>query len=316
MCVYVCARACVCVCVMEGERVKDCVCVCVVYTNTHMYRRAHTLIQDPNVKPACKCTGGRKTQFTNTEEGGPLDTGGHGAWPQDLPMNGGAAYIDGIVGNNAYKAKTQTLAWTAVVSHEEALQAYRNLLRLAGRAVGGKAPLRIALLGEEAAGDGDADENSADNADVHTETEAVGDGNVDEDNVDDADGHEKTETVGDSDDDEDTVDEDTVDEDTVDSADTNEEQKTEGGGDVDEDNADGADGVEEKETEGDGDADEHEETAVREEARWRLLHTDPKATASDRNLIEQLRRNYQSFLADSGKCDQLGDYCEGRLCRW
>jgi len=231
-------------------------------------------------------------------------------------MNGGAAYIDGIVGNNAYKAKTQTLAWTAVVSHEEALQAYRNLLRLAGRAVGGKAPLRIALLGEEAAGDGDADENSADNADVHTETEAVGDGNVDEDNVDDADGHEKTETVGDSDDDEDTVDEDTVDEDTVDSADTNEEQKTEGGGDVDEDNADGADGVEEKETEGDGDADEHEETAVREEARWRLLHTDPKATASDRNLIEQLRRNYQSFLADSGKCDQLGDYCEGRLCRW
>ena len=306
MCVYVCARACVCVCVMEGERVKDCVCVCVVYTNTHMYRHAHTLIQDPNVKPACKCTGGRKTHFTNTEEGGPLDTGGHGAWPQDLPINGGAAYIDGIVGNNAYKAKTQTLAWTAVVSHEKALRAYRNLLRLAGRAVGGKAPLRMASLGEEAAGDGDADENSADNADVHAETEAAGDGNVDEDNVDDADGHEKTETAGDSDDDEDTVD----------SADVNEEQKTEGGGDVDEGNADGADGVEEKETEGDGDADEHEETVVREEARWRLLHTDPKATASDRNLIEQLRRNYQSFLADSGKCDQLGDYCEGRLCRW
>jgi hypothetical protein len=62
---------------------------------------------DPNVKPACRCSGGRTTQFTNTEEGGPLDTGGNGAWPQGLPGVGGrgdgAAYVDGIVGNNAYK---------------------------------------------------------------------------------------------------------------------------------------------------------------------------------------------------------------------
>jgi hypothetical protein len=62
---------------------------------------------DPRVKPACTCSGGRQTQFTKTEEGGPLDTGGHGAWPQDLPGasggGDGAAYIDGIVGNNAYK---------------------------------------------------------------------------------------------------------------------------------------------------------------------------------------------------------------------
>mmetsp|Transcript_84828 Transcript_84828/g.124137 ORF Transcript_84828/g.124137 Transcript_84828/m.124137 type:complete len:288 (+) Transcript_84828:320-1183(+) len=62
---------------------------------------------DPNVKPACTCSGGRTTRFTHTEEGGPLDTGGHGAWPQNLPgVQGGgdgAAYIDGIVGNNAYK---------------------------------------------------------------------------------------------------------------------------------------------------------------------------------------------------------------------
>jgi len=71
---------------------------------------------DPNVKPACTCTGGRTTQFTNTEEGGPLDTGGHGAWPQELPgaardvPGDGAAYIDGIVGNNAYKARVQALA--------------------------------------------------------------------------------------------------------------------------------------------------------------------------------------------------------------
>ena len=63
---------------------------------------------DPNVKPACTCTGGRTTAFSKTEEGGPLDTGGHGAWPQDLPgVTGGgdgAAYVDGIVGNNAYKS--------------------------------------------------------------------------------------------------------------------------------------------------------------------------------------------------------------------
>lgn len=63
---------------------------------------------DPNVKPACTCSGGRSTQFTKTEEGGPLDTGGHGAWPQDLPGatggGDGAAYVDGIVGNNAYKS--------------------------------------------------------------------------------------------------------------------------------------------------------------------------------------------------------------------
>ena len=62
---------------------------------------------DPNVKPACTCTGGRTTQFSKTEEGGPLDTGGHGAWPQGLPgvdgRGDGAAYVDGIVGNNAYK---------------------------------------------------------------------------------------------------------------------------------------------------------------------------------------------------------------------
>ena len=65
---------------------------------------------DPNVKPACTCTGGSKTRFTNTETGGPLDTGGVGAWPHDLPLGDGAAYIDGMRGNNAYAARPQALA--------------------------------------------------------------------------------------------------------------------------------------------------------------------------------------------------------------
>ena len=70
------------------------------------------------MKPACTCTGGRTTQFSHTEEGGPLDTGGHGAWPQDLPgVKGGgdgAAYVDGIVGNNAYKPVGDTTVLAAM----------------------------------------------------------------------------------------------------------------------------------------------------------------------------------------------------------
>lgn len=70
---------------------------------------------NPNVKPACTCKvklqltvsggamamltqrvaqGGRRTVTTNTEEGGPLDTGANGAWPQGLPSDG-VSYIDG-----------------------------------------------------------------------------------------------------------------------------------------------------------------------------------------------------------------------------
>ena len=49
--------------------------------------------------------------------------------------------------------------------------------------------------------------------------------------------------------------------------------------------------------------------------RWRGLHEDPQATPADRNLVEQIRRNYRSFLAESAYCDAMGDYCDGRLCR-
>jgi len=52
-----------------------------------------------------------------------------------------------------------------------------------------------------------------------------------------------------------------------------------------------------------------------DDARWRAMHEDARATAADRNLIEQIRRNYRAFLAEAKYCDQLGDYCEGRLCR-
>ncbi|EKX38713.1 hypothetical protein GUITHDRAFT_165169 [Guillardia theta CCMP2712] len=65
---------------------------------------------DPNVRPACTCTGGRRTSFSGTEEGGPLDTGAEGAWPQGLPDNGGVAYIDGG-STRAYKSiSAQSLA--------------------------------------------------------------------------------------------------------------------------------------------------------------------------------------------------------------
>jgi len=193
---------------MSGDGVK-CVCDSAAAGDPEMEGL------DPNVKPACTCTGGRTTQFTGTEEGGPLDTGGHGAWPQDLPMNGGAAYVDGIVGNNAYKTRTQTLAAVraAAMTHAEALEAYSTLVGLAETAFGGKTQLRSAALDEQEEGDADT-------------------------------------TV-----------------------------------------------------------------VVADAARWRTLHADPKATAADRNLIEQLRRNYRSFLAETAHCDKLGDYCEGRLCR-
>ena len=49
---------------------------------------------DPRVRPACTCHGGRTTRFSKTEEGGPLDTGAKGAWPQELPP-GGVSFIDG-----------------------------------------------------------------------------------------------------------------------------------------------------------------------------------------------------------------------------
>ena len=182
---------------------------------------------DPNVKPACTCTGGRTTQFTKTEEGGPLDTGGHGAWPQELPgasrdkPGDGAAYIDGIVGNNAYKAPTQSLAAgrEEMATHEEGLKAWNTLLGIAEKAVGGsntQLSRRLAL-----------DEVKADTA------------------------------------------------------------------------------------EGD-DARTGDDANEAEYPRWRTLHEDPKATAADRNLIEQLRRNYRAFLKESEYCDQLGDYCDGR----
>eukprot|EP00292_Cryptomonas_paramecium_P009526 CAMPEP_0113728088 /NCGR_PEP_ID=MMETSP0038_2-20120614/41648_1 /TAXON_ID=2898 /ORGANISM="Cryptomonas paramecium" /LENGTH=258 /DNA_ID=CAMNT_0000659477 /DNA_START=43 /DNA_END=815 /DNA_ORIENTATION=+ /assembly_acc=CAM_ASM_000170 len=53
-----------------------------------------------SVKPACTCKGGLRTRTTGTEQGGPLDSGGWGAWPQDLPIE---ARVDGI-SQNAYRA--------------------------------------------------------------------------------------------------------------------------------------------------------------------------------------------------------------------
>ena len=118
----------------EGSPVK-CVCDAAAAGDPEMEG------MDPNVKPACTCTGGRLTKFSKTEEGGPLDTGGHGAWPQELPgasrgsKGDGAAYIDGIVGNNAYKAQTQTLA--AAQTHEdEVVAAWNRVLRAAAKAGG------------------------------------------------------------------------------------------------------------------------------------------------------------------------------------
>ncbi len=60
---------------------------------------------NPNVKPACSCKGGSMTKFTNTEQGGVLDTGPKGAWPQGLPIQ---SKIDGY-GADAYKARPQQL---------------------------------------------------------------------------------------------------------------------------------------------------------------------------------------------------------------
>ena len=126
---------------------------------------------DPNVKPACTCTGGKMTQFSNTEEGGPLDTGGHGAWPQELPRNTeGAAYVDGIVGNNAYKARTQLLAAVGeeeAVEDKKSLAAWNALLGLAEKAVGKKGKLRTRVALEE--GDGDEEEGDNDDDDVEDE---------------------------------------------------------------------------------------------------------------------------------------------------
>jgi len=215
---------------------------------------------DPNVKPACTCTGGRTTQFSKTEEGGPLDTGAHGAWPQDLPgVNGGgdgAAYVDGIVGNNAYKARPQALAAleeepsaAADEASMAALRAWDTLRALAERAVRKGETRRQISLEEEQEGA--------------------------------------------------------------------EDPETGGGGDKDEDaeDEDEGDKEDEGEDEGDKEADKDSDEEAKEEGRWRLLHGDPKATPTDRNIIEQIRRNYRSFLAESAYCDEMGDYCEGRLCR-
>jgi hypothetical protein len=60
---------------------------------------------NPNVKPACTCKGGSLTKFTGTEQGGVLDTGPKGAWPQGLPPQ---SKIDGY-GADAYKARPQQL---------------------------------------------------------------------------------------------------------------------------------------------------------------------------------------------------------------
>ena len=208
---------------------------------------------DPNVKPACTCTGGRTTQFSKTEEGGPLDTGGHGAWPQDLPgVKGGgdsAAYVDGIVGNNAYQARPQALAAVdklagAGKASEEALHAFNALRALADREVGGGAR-RWLRRGVSLEQERDESDQGADDSDK----------------------------------------------------DGDEDNEGEGNGDKDEEEVD------------------EEEAEANDDGRWRELHEDPKATPTDRNIVEQIRRNYRAFLAESEQCDQMGDYCEGRLCR-
>lgn len=60
---------------------------------------------DPTVVPACKCTGGRLTKTTTTEQGGVLDTGAVGAWPQNLKNH--VDYIDGG-SSAAYKSARTT----------------------------------------------------------------------------------------------------------------------------------------------------------------------------------------------------------------
>ena len=57
-------------------------------------------------RPACKCTGGKLTKTTHTEQGGPLDTGSKGAWPQNLQNH--VDYIDGGSAA-AYNAPTTEL---------------------------------------------------------------------------------------------------------------------------------------------------------------------------------------------------------------
>lgn len=58
-------------------------------------------------QPACKCTSGRLTKTTRTEQGGPLDTGSEGAWPQNLQNH--VDYIDGG-SSAAYHAPMTELA--------------------------------------------------------------------------------------------------------------------------------------------------------------------------------------------------------------
>ena len=187
---------------MDGSGVK-CVCDSAAAGDPEMEGL------DPNVKPACTCTGGRSTQFSGTEEGGPLDTGARGAWPQGLPSGDGAAYIDGIKGNNAYRARPQALAGGGSdVGDDEAKKSWDALVRIAANAVAdgaGGTGGRRQQKAEEHGGVKDRDE------DVE---EASGDGAV---------------------------------------------------------------------------------------ARWRLLHADAHASPTDRNIVEQLRRNYRSLAPVSSR---------------
>ena len=261
---------------------------------------------DPNVKPACTCTGGRTTQFTNTEEGGPLDTGGHGAWPQELPgasrdvPGDGAAYIDGIVGNNAYKAALQALAAggdEVLAPNDAELRTWHALVGMAERAVAGKAG------GGEVSRRASLDSFTSSSSLSSSPPDELPDGFI--------------------------------------AAWSNEYQRK-----YFYNVATGESSWEKPQTAAiypklpgcwtavwsheeeryyfdsttgeitwekpDSSACPPEEV---DDARWRAMHEDARATAADRNLIEEIRRNYRTFLAEAEYCDQLGDYCEGRLCR-
>jgi hypothetical protein len=256
---------------------------------------------DPNVKPACTCTGGRLTKFSKTEEGGPLDTGGHGAWPQELPgasrgsKGDGAAYIDGIVGNNAYKAQTQTLA--AAQTHEdEVVAAWKRVLRAAAKAGGVQAfsdkghDQRSSLqkMHEDRAGTATlAGEPVASEPVAEATDEPVAEATDDEPVAEATD-----EPVAEA-----------TDEPVAEATDEAVAEAT------DEPVADETDEpVAEETDEATGD----KEIAQDERPPWQRMHEDPAATPTDRNIIEQVRRNYRIFKRDSGLCDEYGPVCADR----
>lgn len=81
-------------------------------------------------KPACKCVGGVLAKSTQTETGGPLDTGSADAWPQGLLPTHGKSRIDGY-GQYAYKARSQKLSATSAMPERHPVLTEKVLASLA-----------------------------------------------------------------------------------------------------------------------------------------------------------------------------------------